>query len=248
MYEIWVVARNDIRKTFRDRSTYYFPILMVVWSLSYILGYSPTINALISQGASPQALYEASRSYFDTVIYLWPLVYCLFGAGISSNALILEKTGRNFEPLMVTPLSIRQIWAGKSLGTSVGGVIVGLGLFLIVFLGMSLGEVIPKTGVFVVPDVLPIITAIIIVPILVLGVILLITCIQLIIANPRTAMVIFIFILVGILIGITFATFYVKNPSYFILIYLGLIVIVGIVLYLVSRYLAPEKVVLSSKG
>ena len=248
MYEIWVVARNDIRKTFRDRSTYYFPILMVVWSLSYILGYSPTINALISQGASPQALYEASRSYFDTVIYLWPLVYCLFGAAIGSQTLILEKTGRNFEPLMVTPLSIRQIWAGKSLGTSVGGVIIGLGLFCIVFLGMNLGEVIPKTGVFVVPDVLPIITAIIVVPILVLGVMSLITCVQLIIANPRTAGVIFIFIIVGMWIGLVFVTFSVRNFNYYGFIYLGLIAVVSLALYFISHSLTAEKVVLSSKG
>ena len=153
MYEIWVVARNDIRKTLRSGSTYYPLIIMVAASISYILGYNGIVKDLINQGATSQVIYEASRSYMNNLFFLWPLAYCLMVGGIGSNALILEKVGRNFEPLMVTPLSIRQIWAGKSLGMSVVGVIIGLGLFLLVFLGMSFSEVIPKTGVFVVPDV-----------------------------------------------------------------------------------------------
>ena len=68
------------------------------------------------------------------------------------------------------------------------------------------------------------------------------------IANPRTASAIFIFILVGIWIGMVFITFYVQNVNYYGLIYLGLIVVVGVALFLISRSLTAEKVVLSNKG
>jgi len=127
-------------------------------------------------------------------------------------------------------------------------IIIGLCLSLLVFLGMNVGEVIPRTGTFIVPDVMPIITALVIVPVFVLLLMLMLTCIQLIISNPRTAMVIYTFILVAAWIAIIFITFYVKDANYYPYIYLGLIAIVGIVLYLVSRSLTPEKVVLSSKG
>jgi hypothetical protein len=42
----------------------------------------------------------------------------------------------------------------KSLGMSIVSLIIGLGLFPLVFLGMSFGEVIPRTGVVVVPHVI----------------------------------------------------------------------------------------------
>jgi hypothetical protein len=248
MFEIWTVAWNDTRKTFKNRSTYFIPILIFLASITYIASYNSVIGALNAQGASSQAVYEASRTYMNTFLYLWPLVYSLLTSSIVSSILVLEKTGRNLEPLMVTPLSIRQIWAGKSLGMTAVSVIIGLGLSLLVLLVMNFGLIIPQTGVFVVPDALPIITAIIIAPILVLGVMLIATYTQLIIANPRAARLIFIFIVVGLYIGIVYTTLTMKNVNYSPFIFLGLIVLVGVAVYCVSRTLTSEKVVLSSKG
>ena len=248
MYEIWVIARNHIRKTFQNRVIYFLPIIMLVSSIAYVANYTSVMGAVKAQGANSQGVYDASRSYLNTVLFLWPLAYSLLANYLGSTMLVLEKTGRNFEPLMVTPLSIRQIWIGKSLGMTIVSVIIGLGLSLLVFLGMSFGLVIPQTGVFVVPDVLPIITAIIIAPILVLGVMLLATYFQLVVANPRTAALVYIFIVVGIILGMLVATIKVTNFNYYPFIYLGLIAVVGVVVYFVSRSLTPEKVVLSSKG
>jgi ABC-type Na+ efflux pump permease subunit len=248
MPEIWTVAWNDIRKTFKNRSTYFIPVLVFLASITNITNYNNVIGVLNTQGASSQAIYEASRSFMNTFLYLWPLVYSLLASSIVSSILVLEKTGRNLEPLMVTPLSIKQIWAGKSLGMAVVSVIIGLSLSLLVLLVMNFGLIIPQTGAFVVPDALPIITAIIIAPVLVLGVMLIATYTQLIIANPRAARLIFVFIVVGLYIGILYITLTMKNVNYSPFIFLGLIVFVGVAVYFVSRSLTSEKVVLSSKG
>lgn len=88
MHEIWTIARNDIRKMLRSGSTYFSPIIMLAASISYILGYNKIITTLISQDATSQAIYEASRSYLNTVLYLWPLAYSLLASSIGSNMLV----------------------------------------------------------------------------------------------------------------------------------------------------------------
>jgi ABC-2 type transport system permease protein len=243
MYEIWVIARNHIRKTFRNRVIYFLPIIMIVSSIGYLLNYRTIVG-----DATAQDVYNTSLSYLNTILFLWPLTYCLLANYVGSSMLILEKTARNFEPLMVTPVSIRQIWIGKSLGMAIVSVILGLGLSVLVFLGMSFGLVIPQTGVFVVPDILPIITAIIIAPALVFGVMLLGTYFQLVVSNPRTAAIVYVFVVVAVVFGMLIATLKVTNFNYYPFIYLGLIAIIGAVLCLISHSLTTEKVVLSSKG
>ncbi len=197
MDTIWVVAKFDIRKMLRSRTTYIFGLIMILASSSYFLAYNKIITGLLNQGASAQIIYETSRSYLNTILYLWPLIYCLVVSGINASSITLEKTGRNLEPLMVTPLSVKQIWAGKSLALSLVGMIIGLADALILFLAINIAEVAPKTGGLVMPDILPIVTALIIVPVLTFTVIMLVAYIQLVMANARTANAVFVIIMIA---------------------------------------------------
>ncbi len=248
MRKIWVIAWNDVLKTLRSRQIYFSLVFMAVSSLTYIGGYSSAMGSLTAQGESSQAIYEASRNYLNIGVYLWPIIYSLIASSIASYIVVLEKIGRNFEPLMVTPLSVRQIWVGKALGMSLASLIIGFSLFLLVFLGIDFGEVAPRTGSLIAPGFLPVLTAIIMGPVVVIGVTLTITFIQLIIENPRTALMLYSLAVVGLYIAITYFTLSLKNINFIGLIYLGLIVILATVVLLGRRMLTVEKVVLSSKS
>jgi ABC-type Na+ efflux pump permease subunit len=249
MGDIWAIARNDIRKMVRSRTTYLYALIMILASSSYFLAYHKIISGLMDEGASARAIHDTTRSYLNTTLYVWPLMYCLASIlGVGSVTLTLEKTARNLEPLMATPLSVQQIWVGKSLGVSVVGVVVGLTDALIVFLGATIILVIPKTGGFVAPDAVAIATALVVVPVLVFMVVLLTSYMQLIITNPRAANGAFAVVLIGVWIGLAVASYYVQSFNYYTPIYLGLIVTIGVACRSISRWLTPERVVLSSKG
>jgi ABC-type Na+ efflux pump permease subunit len=247
---IWVVAQNDIRKMMRSRTTYLFAIIMLAASSSYFLAYRKIISGLTDTGASAQTIHDATRTYLNTTLYIWPLLYGLVNSlQVGSVNLTLEKTGRNLEPLMVTPLSVQQIWLAKSIGLSVVGVIVGLTDVVIVFLGTTFILVIPQTGGFVMPDAIAIVTALTVIPVLVFMVVLLTTYLQMIISNPRAGNAVFGFVLVGMWIGLTVVSYYVQSTvDYYTPIYIALIAVIFMACRLASRYLTPERIVLSSKG
>ena len=250
MDRIWVVARNDIRKMVRSRTTYFFALVLLFASISYFLSYKKTITDLTNARASAHAIHEATRAYLNTTFYIWPLLYGLVNSlQVGSVNLTLEKTGRNLEPLMVTPLSVQQIWIAKSLALSVVGVVVGLTDVLIVFLGVTFILVIPKTGGFVAPDVIAVATALFVTPVLVFMIVLLTTYLQMIITNPRAGNLAFGVILFGTWVGITLIAYNVQSTAdYYTPLYLALIILIGVGCRRAARFLTPERVVLSSKG
>jgi hypothetical protein len=246
---VWVVARNDIRKMVRTRATYWYALVMILASSSYFLAYRKIISGLIDEGASAHTIHDATRAYLNTTLYIWPLMYCLaISLAVGAVTLTLEKTARNLEPLMATPLRVQQIWVGKALGLSVVAVVVGLTDALIVFLGTTIILVVPKTSGFVAPDGRAIATALIVIPVLVFMIVLLTTYFQLIIANPRAASGVFGVVLVGLWVGLAVVSYLQLTVAYYTPIYLGLLVAIGVVCRSLSRSLTPEKVVLSSKG
>ena len=105
----------------------------------------------------------------------------------------------------------------------------------------------PKTGSFIVPDVLAIITAIIIVPILIFAIVTVVIHIQLIITNPRIANFVFTGIFILLVLGVNALGGLGISISYFPLVYAGMIVICALISLILSRSLTTEKVILSSK-
>ncbi len=247
---IWIVAVNDIRRMLRTRIVYLYALIMLAAASSYFLAYNRIISDLIKQHASTQALRDTTRTYLNTTFCIWPLLFCLANAlNVGSNNLTLEKTARSLEPLMVTPLSLRQIWIGKSLGLSIVAVLMGLGEALVVFLGTSFFLVVPKTGAFVRPDAIAILTALIVIPVLIFMAVMLTTYLQLLVTNPRAATGAFATLMVAMWIGLTFVTYYLRsNTDYFTPIYIALIAVAFTASRVAARSLTPEKVVLSSKG
>ena len=85
----------------------------------------------------------------------------------SNYAVIIDKAKHNIESLMATPVSVKQIWLGKSLVATMPSVIIDYSIAVLSYLVMAIGFVMPKTKSFIFPSLLAILSALIMVPMLV---------------------------------------------------------------------------------
>ena len=247
MNKIWIISRKDISDAFRSRSTYIFILVMLVLTFIYISIYTGTVKSNPYKN-NPSLIAEYSHKYIDTLAYLFPLMFSNFICSIFANyAVIVDKAKRNIESLMATPVNIKQIWMGKSLAVTLPSVGIGIGVSVLAYLVLDIGFVMPKTHSFISPGIVPIVSALIIMPALLFVIVAIVTYIQLIITNPRIGN--FVFSGVFILLMIGGETLLAENysTSYLALIYLGVIVICAVILYFLSFSLTKERVVLSSK-
>lgn len=248
MDKIWTIARKDIKEAFRSRSTYVFILIMLVLTVSYFSSYNALINNLQRQNADQQAIISASQVFLNNIIYVIPMIYSIFVCTIFANySVILDKAKHNIESLMATPVNLNQVWIGKSLAVTLPSIIIGIGVAVIMYVVMDVAFVIPRTGQFIIPGPLAIVSTFIIVPILVFAIVMIVINVQLVISNPRIANFVFTGIFLILLFGVN-ALGGLGIEVSFGLIYIGAIVICGSISWILSRSLTREKVILSSKG
>jgi ABC-2 type transport system permease protein len=248
MNKLWVIARKDIGEAFRSRSTYVFVLIMALLAFSYYESYSLLINNLIGQGANSQTIFDASRSFLNNIANVLPMMYSIFVCTIFANySVIMDKAKHNIESLMVTPISLNQIWFGKSLAVTLPSSIIGIGVAILAYIVMNFGLIIPHTGSFIVPDAFTIVSALIIVPILIFAIVTIVIYVQLVVSNPRIANLVFTGIFLILLFGVN-ALGGLGIGVNFGEIYLGTIALCAIISLILSRFLTKEKVLLSNKG
>jgi ABC-type Na+ efflux pump permease subunit len=252
MNKIWIIARKDITEVLTSRSTYAYVPAMLLMSSYFFFSYFSLTGQLERQNASEETVYLASRVYLTNIAYLIPILYSLFACNMGSAGLLIEKSKRSLESLLVAPVSVRTVWLGKSLGAATVGVIFGLTLSIFAYLVISLGEVLPRTHRFIAPEGLAFLSGLVLVPIIIFLVAALLAYVQLIVTNARTAnlaMVATLLVVWGVLF---FASIYLPlkgvSISYYPLIFVGLILLLTGGCLLCSRALSKERVVLSSKG
>ena len=242
--KILVIAQKDISEVFRAKSTYIVIIIMVVLTISYIVAYETAVKTLSTQ----QSIIDYSRSFLNNLSYVLPMMFSIFVCSVFANyAVIVDKAKRNIESLMATPVSINQIWLGKTLAVSLPSLVVGIIIAIISLLVMDIFFIMPKTNSFIFPDLIAGISTIILVPALVFVIVSIVTYIQLVITNPRIGNFVFSGFFFLLLIGSNIPAMLGLPVSYFALVYLGFIVICGAVAYFLSKTLTKERVLLSSK-
>ena len=251
MRRAWIIARKDLSDVLGSRSTYLYVFVMLLASSSYFFSYFAVASSLAREGASQAVLLETSRTFLGSIAYMVPVLYCFFACQTSISIVVLEKTRRTLESLMATPVTIREIWLGKSIAVAASGTAVGLAVSVFAYLVISLAEVAPKVHLFIGPPPLAIVSGLIVVPLLVFSVISLVTHLQLVIRNPRVANFVFVAVFLVVL-GALLVTVYGLpggglNQRYYLPVFLGLAIAVGRVSQHLSRRLTKEKVVLSSK-
>lgn len=104
MRELSVVARKEARQIMATRNVILSGLLFAV-----IFG-GMSAPAVVGGGGEPQAALD--RLCFSLVLTLG----LFYGYLFSGQAFLREKQAGILETLLVSPLSIRQIWAGKTLG------------------------------------------------------------------------------------------------------------------------------------
>jgi len=244
MNKIWVIARKDISETFRSRSTWFIILIMIILAFTYISGYESHIKTLTNQ----QDVNAYSGGFLNSLAYVLPIMYSIFICSAFANyAVIVDKAKRNIENLMATPVSIKQIWLGKSLAVTIPSIMVGYIVAILVYLAMAIILVMPKTHAFIFPSILAIVSALIIVPTLIFSIVCIVTYIQLIITNPRIASFVFSGIFIILLFGVNALGGFGISLNYFAWIYLGIAGICAAISYFLSFSLTKEKVLLSSK-
>ncbi len=247
MDKIWIVARKDILEAFRSRSTYLYILVMFVLTFSYYGTYNSQIGALVRQNASEAQIRDVSQAILNTIAYILPMMYSIFVCTIFANfSVVVDKAKHNIESLMVTPLSLRRIWIGKSLAVTVPSLMIGLVVAIVSYVIINLAAAVPRTGVFTVPDPFAIVTAFIIVPALIFAIVAVVIYVQLVISNPRIANLVFTGIFLLLLFGVNILSGLGISINVG-LIYLGVMVVCGLLAFWLSRSLTKEKVVLSSK-
>jgi len=244
MKKLWIIARKDIKEAFRSRSTYIFVFVVVLLSFTYFSQYGRVISGLTNEND----ILDVSRTFMNGLTYVLPMMFSIFICSVFANySVIVDKAKRNIESLMATPISIRQIWMGKSLAVTLPSVVIGIIVAIVDYLIMNFAFVMPKTGHFLVPEALAIVSSLVIVPILIFAVVTIVLFLQLTITNPRIASLVF----TGLFLLLFFGTNALGNLGIGVnigLIYLGFIVVCAVVAFLLSRSLTKEKVILSSKG
>jgi len=245
MNKIWIISRKDISDAFRSRSTYVFLIVMVFLTFSYISVYNSNVNSLKNNTLS---INSYSQAYLSTLAYILPLMFSNFICSIFANyAVIVDKAKRNIESLMATPVSVKQIWMGKSLAVTLPSIGIGIGMAIISYLVLDIGFVMPKTGSFILPSIISILSAVIIVPVLLFVIVAIVTYIQLTITNPRVGNFVFSGVFIILLIGGEALLGLGLSTNYLALIYLIMILVCAGIVYLLSFSLTKERVLLSSK-
>ena len=246
MGKAFIIARKDIKEAFRSKSTYLYVVFLCLLSLPYFDGFNNEIKDLLKQEVSTTELRVASQSFLNGVAYTLPLVLTMLICSVfAAYAITMEKAKRTLESLLATPLSLRQIWLGKSLAVALPGVTIALLVSLLALLAMNLVIVVPTVGSFIMPDVLSLVTGFVIVPIVAFSVVALVSFLQLIMTNPAIAN----FAFIGVFLGIYLAIITEWTASWdFSLIYLMATIFLVAVNLLLTRFLTKERIILSSKG
>ena len=243
---VWVVARKDIRDLVSGKF-YIYLIFICLICLPYFDSARNAVNELSKQGMSASDVRLAAQSFLDTMAYTLPVMLAMLLCSVfASYAILMDKTKRAFESLLATPLSLKQIWMGKTIGVALPGMAVGIVVSLAAMVAIDLAIIAPVAGSAVAPAALPIVSALVISPILVFLAVMLISLLQLIMTNPRIPS--FAFTVIFMAIYATTVIMKVSSGWNFGLTYLMAAIVIGIALTFLSRFLTNERTVLSSKG
>ncbi|MFH1639319.1 MAG: ABC transporter permease subunit [Chloroflexota bacterium] len=245
MDRVMIIAAKDIKEALHSKVIYIYMLFLFLLSMSYFSSFRNVIGSLSEQGLSLLEIRFAGRAFLNGVYYTLPLVLSMLICGIfSAYAVILDKTKRTLESLLATPVSLREVWLGKSLAVALPGVAVALLVSSLALGAMNILIVMPSVGDFILPDMLPMITAHVIIPLLTFLVVTLVSLLQLITRNPRLANLTF----TAVFLVIYFSTITELTASWdFSLIYLVVAALLAAVIFYLSRFLTRERVILSSR-
>ena len=245
MNRMLVLLRKDLKDILKSRTTYAYLIVPIFLSFTYVGTASGLMSTLVKQGATATILTEAAQTTLNGIFYSLPLIVMMLTCSVlAAYAVVLDKTKRIIESLLATPFSLRQVWIAKTLAVTIPSAVIGIIMSIIMVIVINIIAFVPHVE-FIIPTPIALVTGIILVPVVTFFVVSIVTCLQLIMTNPRLASLVFTLLFLAVFFSTTIFQAGLKLD--FSLIYLILIVVLlGINVYM-SRFLTKERIVLSSK-
>ncbi len=242
MRKALIIARKDIGETMRSRSIYVSMLFLLAIISPYFLALRRVTGAPLTDA---QVLETAVQAGLNAMLCALPLTIASLVAGpFSTFSMILEKAKRTFESLLSTPVSLREVWLGKSLAVFIPAIVISFSVTLVVWLVMEMVLVVPALGHFVFPDALSLLTWLVIVPALTFFLISLVSLFQLIVANPRIPILVFSAVFLGIYFS-TGTTFMVDFSLS--LVYAAATLVLAAATAVSLKFLSKDRVILTSK-
>jgi ABC-2 type transport system permease protein len=249
MKKLMVIMKKDLRETFRTKA-FYVSIGMVIFVLVALsLAISGSIDALMKEDLLPAEIATALQPLIGTIAFMLSLMlmmlFCMF---INAYSITIEKVKRSIESLLCTPLSLRQIWLGKTLAVFLPSVVLGLVFTFGGIAAINQFFINPSLGYFIMPGAAPLVAILVAVPLVIFFLSSLLIALQLIIANIRwinSALIAAIFI-----VGFALSPVLRFGPSSWSIVFvsLGVAAILALIAFLLSPRVTKERIILSSKG
>ena len=248
-----VVLRRDLKDL---RQTNAFLIIVIIFAVVTI---GAAVGASIALGrwewlGQEEAWEETTKPVLELTVgfivyFLTLFALMTFIWGFTGDPITKEKANGNIESLLATPLSSRAIWMGKSLAIFLPGFAIAIVSTLIVVLAVNLAVIHPSTGNFVLPAPV-LVTGFLGNSLLFLALTLLIVLLSLL-HSPDIGVMISWPVAMGLMMGIPIGAGVgaIDMASWsFALYYLAGAIVLGAVVFYLSRLLTKEKIILSSKG
>jgi len=160
----------------------------------------------------------------------------------------MEKIKHSLESLLCTPLSLRQIWLGKSLAVFLPSAILGLLFAFAAIAGINQLFIAPQIGQSVTPGAAPLVATLVAAPLIIFFLVTLLVALQLIITNIRWINIAFMGLIFGVGFGISPFVRLGSASWNIVFISLAVAAILALVTISLSRLVTKERIVLSSKG
>jgi len=249
MKKIMVIMKKDLRETLHTKAFYVSIGIALFVLVTLGMGVGNMIETLMEGESSLAETTLAIQSAMGTLVFMFSLMLMmLFLMYINAYALTMEKVNRSMESLLCTPLSLKQIWLGKTLAISLPSIILGLLFAFAGIVGINQFLIGPKLGHFIMPGAAPLVAIFVAAPLIVFFLTSLITALQLVITNIRW--------ISAALLGIIFAAGYGLSPvlkfgpSSWSIVFasLGSAAMLALIVVLLSSRVTKERIVLSSKG
>jgi hypothetical protein len=206
-----------------------------------------SIDSLIEQGSAWPEIKPILENTTGMMLWLISfLAILLLPLILGFGSLIQDKVKRVIESLLATPLGVKSLWWGKSLGAFLPAAIVNLVITLIIAAVFNFLIIEPATGHFVLSPA-TLVTCLVMLPLLMLPVVLILMLLVLTMANPQVATI--VVVVLGVGLGQLFPRIGIAYTSWnFAWIHLGIAALLGVITFFLARLLTKEKVILSSKG
>ncbi len=228
MSKTLIVARKEIKEILRNRTTL---LLGLAFAAFFSITYSQSIVSA-----------EGGNISIDGSIFFLSLAIAIFMAYVSTGQVfLLEKRDGVIETLMCAPVSLRQIWAGKTIAGVVPSWLVAIFATLLLLTITSI-----RTGAALIPGAATTIHVLFTVPVFVAAFTSLVGFVQLLLGMRENRLLNFLLFVPAFaaLYGSGFAVALGLNISWeYVAIPLGgSLVLLGIAAYL-TRYLSRERIV-----